>query len=91
MSRPESPYQAAVFVTALGVYFIAGPIVSLILGSWWPMLLGLGGFLGVMCIILAVNIVREARKPKTLAEQVSEAIVAGLVKNAERVERERHQ
>jgi hypothetical protein len=80
-SDRQSPVQAATLVAAMGLYFIAAPIVSFVTGSWWPMILGLGGLLGVVCILVAVRIVLDARRPPTLAEQVSDAIMESIVAN----------
>lgn len=46
-------------MAALGLYFAVAPTVSFLVESWWPMLLGLGGLLGVMCVLLAIGVVRQ--------------------------------
>lgn len=70
MSRQQPTWLAATFAASLAAYFIGAPAVSFVLGSWWPMLLGVGGLLGVVCILVAASIVQAARHRVTVAKEL---------------------
>lgn len=54
----------AALIAAMGVYAIAGTILAIALESWWPILIGLGCLVGVVCFALAVSMVLDSRKSK---------------------------
>lgn len=77
MSARPSPWKGVTLLTSMAAYCLGGPITSVALGSWWPMAIGFGWLLAVVFILVAVQVVQDARKPKTptLAEAIDEAIV----------------
>lgn len=80
MSRQQPTWLAATFAASLAAYFIGAPTVSFVLGSWWPMLLGVGGLLGIVCILLTVSIVLGARPATSVESQWTDMPVGDLPK-----------
>lgn len=53
--------KAAVLLIAMGLYLIGSPIACFVFASWWPLAIGLGALLGVVCILMAIVLVQDSR------------------------------
>jgi hypothetical protein len=62
VSKRQSPALAATLVAAMGLYLFGAPLACFVFESWWPLAIGLGGLLGVLCLVIAITLVRDARE-----------------------------
>lgn len=66
---------AALLVITLGLYFLGAPTVSVLLNSWWPMVIGAASMLGLVCVILGATLIigTERTTPASESEEVTDA------------------
>lgn len=87
MSQRQGTGQAVIFLVAMALYFFGAPVTSILLGSWWPMLLGIGALLSVVCVLVAVTMVQQSRASQdaedgTVDEAFEEIVRNGLARNS---------
>lgn len=92
MSDRQSPWPGAILLFALAAYCLGGPILSFLLLSWWPMLIGLGAVFAVLLTLVGVHVLKDAREePQGIEQAVLNMVTLGEQARLERLQRERQE